>query len=83
MRSATPERSSNPSQHGAIDSEVLTGRLALALAQATLSMLAATKTLSPDVIRAVAAGVANVGTLELSKEETSLLSQLIKAALEE
>ncbi len=55
----------------------------MALAQATLSMLAATKTLSPDVIRAVAAGVANVGTLELSKEETSLLSQLIKAALEE
>jgi len=63
--------------------EQSTGRLALALAQATLSMLTATRTLPPEVVRAVADGVAGVGLLELSKEEVSLLSKIIHTVLEE
>jgi len=59
------------------------GRVALALAQVTLSMLTATRTLPPEVVRAVAAGVAGYGSMELTKEEASLLSKIIHGVLEE
>lgn len=65
------------------DGEQIAGRVALALAQATLSMLTATRALPPEVVRAVAAGVASFGALELTKEEASLLSKIIHGVLEE
>lgn len=61
-----------------MDSEIDAGRVALALAQTTLSMLTAARVLEPQTVQAAASAIEGNGSLGLSADETAMLVELVR-----
>jgi len=65
-----------------MDDDVDAGRVALALAQTTLSMLTATDVLGDRVLQTTAEALQHDGSLGLNQDEMTVLTAIIRSSAE-
>jgi len=65
-----------------MDDDVDAGRVALALAQTTLSMLMATDVLDNRILKATAEALQHDGSLGLNHDEMTTLTEIIRSSAE-
>ena len=65
-----------------MDDDVDAGRVALALAQTTLSMLMATDVLDNRILRTTAEALQHDGSLGLNQDEMTTLTEIIRSSAE-